>query len=255
MAVIDVITFHNENDLFDLRYNILEPFVDEFIVVESPSSFGGLPKELNFNKIKDKYRKVKYWVNPDEYTPEEAEVARLSPNTGGIPRWMHEFLQKESIQKAITHLQDDDMVFVGDVDEIWDTKALKDYQNLRKLKLRVYTYYLNLLSNEEFYGTIQARYEDMKGKCLNHLRNGSPEKNTKDYYGWHFTNQGGVDAVRQKVYDQYNPEVFGNETYYNVENRFGVIDYIGREFNFEVNESDWPPWLKENRQNYQHLLK
>jgi hypothetical protein len=255
MAVIDIITYHNESDLFDLRYNVLEPFVDEFIVVESASTFGGLPKELNFPKIKDKYKKVTYWVNPDEYTEEEAEQARISPNTGGVPRWMHEFLQKESIQKAITHLQDEDMVFIGDVDEIWDVRALENYEKLRKLKLRVYTYYLNLLSSEEFHGPIQAKYKDIKGQCLNHLRTGNPEKNTTEYYGWHFTNQGGLDAVKQKVYDQYNPDVFGDQTYHNLEARFGQIDYIGRRFNFEVNESDWPPWLKEHRQHYQHMLK
>ncbi len=32
-------------------------------------------------------------------------------------------------------------------------------------------------------------------------------------------------------------------------------DYIGRNFNMWVDESDWPPWLKEHRQNYKDLLK
>lgn len=254
--VIDVITYHNEEDLFDLRYNALFPYVDEFIVVESISTFGGILKELNFSKIKDKYTKVKYYVNEENYTPEEIEQARLSPNTaGGVIRWMHEFLQKESIQKAITHLNDEDIVFIGDVDELWDIKALNDYSELRKLKLRVYVYYLNLLSNELFYGPIQAKYKDVKGKCLNHLRNKTPENITEDYYGWHFTNQGGLDAVKLKIFDQYNPETFGNETYYNLENRFGREDYIGRKFRFEVDESNWPQYLKDNRQKYFNLLK
>lgn len=255
MAVIDVITYHNEEDLFDLRYNILSPYVDEFVVVESVSSFGGEPKELNFGKIKDKYSKVTYYVNNDDYTPEEVEFARESPNTNGYLRWMHEFLQKESIQKAIVHLRDGDEVFIGDVDEIWDPSLTYPETGVTKLKLRVYTYYLNLRSSEEFWGTIHAHYRDVKGQCLNHLRTNSDERNTKDYQGWHFTNQGGELAIRRKLYDQYNPAVFGNETWFNLSERFGKKDYVGRDFTFVEDESDWPLFLKANREKYGHLLK
>lgn len=253
--VIDAITYHNEEDLFDLRYRMLEPYVDEFVVVESVTNFSGDPKQLNFPKIKDKYPKTTYYVNKDEYTPEEIAYAQSSNNTGGNQRWVHEFLQKESIQKALKHLDDEDMVFVGDVDEIWEPRLLNDYHKLRKLKLRVYTYYLNLRSDEQFWGTIQARYKDIKGQCLNHLRNNEEGKNTEDYCGWHFTNQGGMIAVQNKIYDQYNPEVFGNQTYYSLPDRFGKRDYIGRDFKLEVDESDWPQFLKDNRESYQHLLK
>lgn len=253
--IYDAITFHNEYDLFDLRYRMLSPFVDEFIVVESPSSFGGLPKELNFPKIKDKYPKVKYYINPDVYTMEKVEFARASPNTNGVDRWVHEFLQKESIKEALTHLRDEDIVFVGDVDEIWSPELINNYEKIRKLKLRVYTYYLNMRSDEQFWGGIQCQYKDIKDECLNHLRNASPEKNTEDYCGWHFTNQGGVQAVKEKVYDQYNPEVFNDDTYVNVENRFGKVDYVGRNFGLWVDESDWPQFLKDNREDYKHLMK
>ncbi len=255
MAIIDAITYHNEADLFDLRYQVLSPFVDEFVVVESTTSFGGEPKDLNFHKIKDKYEKVKYFINEDKYSPEEIEFARQSPNTGGYPRWIHEFLQKESIKKALTHLNDDDMVFVGDVDELWESRAIDDFQKLRKLKLRVYTYFLNLRSDEEFWGPIQVRYGDMKNECLNHLRNNDEEKNTQEYYGWHFTNQGGEGAVRQKLYDQYNPEVFGNDAYYNLSARFGVMDYIGRRFALWEDESELPQYLKDHKDAYIHLFK
>ena len=253
--IFDAITYHNEEDLFDLRYNTLDQFVDEFIVVESVSSFGGEPKELNFPRIKDKYPKVTYFVNDDTCTQEEIEYARQSPNTGGIPRWVHEFLQKESITKALTHLDDDDMVFVGDVDELWEPRLIDDYENLRKLKLRVYTYYLNLRSDEQFWGSIQCKFKDIKGQCLNHLRNNEEGKNTEDYCGWHFTNQGGIGAVRQKLYDQYNPEVFGNDAYYNLAARFGVMDYVGRKFNLWVDESELPEYLKLNKEKYKHLFK
>ena len=255
--IIDCVTYHNEADLFDLRYNILKPYVDEFIVVEFVSAFNGDPKELGFEKIKDKYPDVRYYVNQDDYTQEEIEFARGSINTGGHARWMHEFLQKERIKKALTHLEDDDIVFVGDVDEIIEPMFYEiPPDKLTKFKLRVYSYFLNLRSNEQFWGPICARYSEIKNECLNHLRNSHEKKNTIAECGWHFTNQGGVEIIKKKVFDQYNPDVFGYATYDNLELRFGKVDYIGRaDIKFTEDESEWPQFLKDNREKYKHLLK
>ncbi len=266
MAVIDVVTSHNELEMFDLRYNILKDYVDQFIVVESKTAFNTYPKPLYFADIESKYPKVKYYLNTEEYTPEEREQAANSPNTNGHPRWIHEFLQKESITKAIAHLNDDDIVFIGDVDEIPDTRSgtisqilYGDYELLGdrvlKLKLRVYTYYLNMRSSEEFWGTIVGRYGNIKGQCLNHLRNLDPTRNMEYYGGWHFTSQGGYEAVRNKIFDQYNPEVFGDHTYMELPTRFGVSDYVGRDFKLEVDESELPKYLLDNRDKYIHMFK
>lgn len=256
--IIDVVTFHNEYDLFDLRYNMYKDIVDEFVVVESKTTFSGHPKELNFPT--DKYPDVTYYVNDDVYTEEEIKQARESPNTGGVDRWMWEFLQKESIQKAIIHLKDDDIVFVGDVDEFWDKDELEVLKTwlrigVYKLKLRVYTYYLNMRSSEEFWGTIVGRYKNIKGKCLNHLRVADKQNKTLNYYGWHFTNMGGLDAVKQKVFDQYNPDTFGDSTWYGLPVRFGEIDYLGRDFKLEVDESELPQYILDNKDKLKHLMK
>lgn len=256
MAIIDAITFHNEFDLWDIRYNMYKGIVDEFVVVESTTTFGGLKKELYFPK--DKYPDVRYYVNEDKYIEEEIQQARESINTGGVDRWMWEFLQKESIQKALIHLKDDDTVFVGDVDEYWDINQLdemKSWDDIWKLKLRVYAYYLNMRSNEEFWGTIVGKYKDIKGKCLNHLRVADEQNKTEGYYGWHFTNQGGLEAVKQKVFDQYNPDVFGDSTWYRLPIRFGEIDYLGRDFKLEVDESELPAYILNNKDQLKHLIK
>ena len=121
--IIDCISFNGEYAIWDLRYNILKDHVDEFIVVEAPTTFSGMPKELYFENIKDAYAKVKYFVIDENYTKEEIEQAYRSPNTAGPEHWKREFLQKESIKKALTHLKDEDIVFVGDCDEIWKPRA------------------------------------------------------------------------------------------------------------------------------------
>ena len=57
MKIIDCITYFNEPLLFELRLNILEKFVDEFIVCEARYTHAGEKKKLNFNI--DDFKKFK----------------------------------------------------------------------------------------------------------------------------------------------------------------------------------------------------
>jgi len=49
MKIIDCITYFNEPLLFELRLNILDKFVDQFIVCEARYTHAGDKKNLNFN--------------------------------------------------------------------------------------------------------------------------------------------------------------------------------------------------------------
>lgn len=238
---------------------MLKDFVDEFIIVESPTTFSGDPKPIYALDTKVFYDpiptwpKVKVWEASDDFSEEEIEEARSSPNTQGVDRWMNEFLQKEQLKKALIHLKDDDIVMVGDVDELYTKEATK--QLGKKLKLRVYSYYLNLRSNEEFWGTYVNTYGNIKNECLNHLRVWTDENKTDEYFGWHFTNMGGIEAVQKKVIDQYNPDVFGSWTWDNLPTNFGEKDYIGRNFELKEDESELPQYLLDNKEKYKHLFK
>lgn len=256
MAVIDLFTYNGEADLLELRLQILDPLVDQFIICEAPTTFGGNLKLLHYQNHKERFKqwehKIKYFLIDDIYTPEEVEQARSSPYTNGEVRWMHEFLQKERIKCALDGLRDEDTVYVGDVDEIWEHR---EPNGIEKLKLRVYTYYLNMTSTEEFWGPIRAKYKDLKGQCFNNLRN-NVEYRTEDYQGWHFTNQGGIVAVKQKAIDQYNDICFnGKLIYEGIDQNFGIRDFVGRDFKLEIDESNWPPWLTVHRSEFEHLLK
>ena len=59
MKIYDCTMFFDESMIFELRLNILNNFVDKFIVVESLYTHSGKKKEQNFNienypKFKDK---------------------------------------------------------------------------------------------------------------------------------------------------------------------------------------------------------
>ena len=280
MAIIDCVTFNGEYDLLEIRLNILNDYVDEFIIVEAPTTFSGKPKPLYYEQGKDRYKqwhdKIKYFVIDENYTPEDIALAENSPNVpkGGAENWRREFLQKESIKKALTHLDDDDTVFVGDCDEIWNPSALSFNPNwdslfrrctccnkstknhVYKLPQIVYAYYLNNKSSEPWHGTICCRYATIKDSILNHIRTSGFIQKTEDI-GWHFTSMGGYEEVKRKLSDSYTRESYWtnqveNNLKHNIENS---KDFLGRGFTYKVDESKWPEYLKLNKSKYKHLLR
>jgi hypothetical protein len=253
--IIDVVTYNGEADLFDIRYNILRDYVDQFIVVEFGESFSGRPKEMQFPI--DKYSDVAYSFFTQKDYSKYRGLAKSSPNTVGAEHWKTEFMQKESIKDCLTHLQDEDIVFISDCDEVWNPADADDrvYGAVHKLPQIVYTYWLNNRSSEPWHGTIKARYKTIRDKCLNHLRSKDHLKQNLSPDGWHFTSL--HDQMRRKLEDSYTKETYANDWVMSHldENIKQNKDFLGRSFTYKTDESDWPQYLKDNRHLYKHLLK
>jgi len=258
----DITTYNGEKDLLDIRLNMLYPYVDKFVIIEFDKTFSGKskPKYLlkDWNKEWEKFLpKIDYaYITYNEYSKYEdlADTSHLVPKNGP-KHWKREFCQKESIKDTIRGLDDEDMCFIGDVDEIW-YHNVKYPNHLSKLKLKVYSYYLNNRSNEEFWGTLVGPYKYIKNQCLNHLRN-DPGFRTKEYSGWHFTSMGGFNKVKEKLTDSYTNDSYANDwVLNNLENNIdNNKDFLGRNFTYEINESEWPHYLKLNKDKYKHLLR
>ena len=254
MAIIDVCTWNNEAELFEIRYNVLSPFVDEFRVIEFDKTFSGKSKEKKFNQNWDK---VKHYFITEDIWGKYWEEAKKSPNTNygeGAKHWQIEFAQKESIKDCLTGLDDEDIVYVSDSDEIWQPFPVSN-KDIFKLKLRVYTYWLNNRSSEEFWGAIVGKYKNIKGKCLNHIRSTEHTK-TKTEWGYHFTSMGGYDKVKEKLTDSYTEETYATkEVLNNLEKNIKENkDFLNRNFTYRIDESEWPLWLKYNKEKYLHLM-
>lgn len=259
--IYDVFTYNGERDILDLRFNLLYPYVGKFVIVEFDDTFSGKvkPKKLlkdfnpGWNKFLDKIDYV--YITKSEYN-KYRDLADSSANVpqGGPEHWKREFCQKESIKDALTDLNDEDIVFIGDVDEIWHPEAI--LMGPCKLKLQVYSYFLNNSSNEQFWGTIVARYKDVRGKCLNHLRTKDLPK-TKHNVGWHFTSMGGYENVKKKLTDSYTSDSYANpQVLDTLEQKIhDNKDFLWRHFTYTLEESGWPQYLKDNKARYKHLLK
>src|SRR3990167_1452582 len=251
--IIDVTTYNGEQSIFEIRYNVLKDFVDEFRVIEFDQTFSGKPKQplftQNWPKVKSYYVTQVIWSKYEEQ-------AKASPNTQygkGAEHWVREFCMKESIKDCLTDLQDKDQVFIGDCDEIYENVLY--YKRPEKLKLRVYSYYLTNRSNEQFWGTLLAEYKDIKNTCLNHLRALAPK--SEQEVGWHFTSMGGYENVKKKLTDSYTEDSYASKPVIdnlekNIDNN---KDFLGRDFEYKLEESQWPEYLRGNKDKYKHLLK
>ena len=64
MAIYDCFQYFNEDQMVDLRLNILDKYVDYFVISESTRTHQGKIKEINFdiNKFKKFKDKIKFVV-------------------------------------------------------------------------------------------------------------------------------------------------------------------------------------------------
>ncbi len=262
MAVVDTFMYNGETQILKLHLAVLDPYVDKFVIVEANKTFSGKAKSLHFFRTQryfEKYwPKIRYYIVSDWDDTNLWEQAILSPTTKGASHWKREFYIKESIHKALEYaeVEDDDTILLGDVDEIVDPTAFFESDTPVKAKLRVYSYYLNNRSNEKFWGTLIAKYKDIKGECLNIMRSDPNLFSGNEDLGWHFTSMGGLDEVRRKLDDSYTAESYNIPRVQEglaaaLENR---TDFLFRPFQYHLDESEWPNHLKENREKYKHLL-
>ena len=119
MKIFDCTTYYSEDLMLDIRFNILNKFVDKFIIVESKYSHSGEKKSLNFDinnfsKFKDK---IKYLIIEDE--PEG--IIENKNNIGSIKR-MNSLLRIEQsynyISNALIDVSENDLICLSDNDEI-----------------------------------------------------------------------------------------------------------------------------------------
>ncbi len=282
IKIYDVFTFFNELELLEMHLNILAPYVDYFVIIECTETFSGLPKKLFFQENQARFKKFKHkiihYVTNDAPASEndlrqrlqnpqlsdlDREIINHALTSDNVPKgqlhWLKEFYQKESIKKALVNLSDNDVCFVGDVDEIWNPHAMIDFSrdDIFKLKQDVYVYYLNNRSSEPWAGTLVTKYKNIKNGCLNHLRTVSKTKYTYiENGGWHFTNQGGADQIRRKL-ESYGHQEFNNDDIKSkIEDKIsGNKDFIGRNFQFWIDQSSLPKYILDHKEKYKRFFK
>ena len=124
MKIFDCFMFFDEDMILDLRFNILDPYVDFFVIVESKYLHNGKARELIFdiNKYPKFKNKIIYLVFDeipskveDINDTEDEDIKSWKYTMNAIYR---ENGQRDYILNGLKNSDDDDMIIISDVDEI-----------------------------------------------------------------------------------------------------------------------------------------
>ena len=147
--VYDCIPFFNEVDILLLRLNILNPYVDRFVIEESTVTFSGEPKELVFEKNKELFK---------EFLPKITHIVVDDTPIEGADTFIRDYYQKNQLIKGLKDATSDDVIIFSDADEIPNPVVLSDIiRNFDKTKV----YHL---AQRNFY--VFVNNEEKSGKLL-----------------------------------------------------------------------------------------
>ena len=194
MAIYDCFQYFDEDHILELRLNILDKYVDYFVISESTKTHQGKSKKINFdiNKFKKFEHKIKFVV------ADYKKKIDFKNHTGGeSPVEQH---QRNCLMEGIKNALPDDYIVLSDSDEIPDFTKIEDI-NLTKKYLafsqKMFMYKLNLqnLNESNWIGSKITKKKYLKS--MQDLRNLKFKKypfwridkyNQEIIYGgWHFS--------------------------------------------------------------------
>jgi len=227
MKIFDCFMYFDEETVLELRLNILDKYIDYFVIVESSFTHKGDKRDLKFNHQKFKKFKDKLiYITYDEEPPEIKKNLINEKDNEAIKSFkyienaiLRENGQRNEVLKGLGSAKDDDIILISDVDEIPNLERL-DLSKIREkiflFKQDMFYYKFNLkLPNLNWTGTKGCRKKFLKSPQW--LRNIKDRKypfyrldtffsNTKyidikviSNGGWHFSNLKTASEIEFKL--------------------------------------------------------
>jgi len=251
--------FFDEEMLLDLRLNIMDKYVDKFVITEATYMHSGRHKKLQFNidnykKFKDKIIYIKIENEPEdlykinEHDTEEKKNSKKIDNAK-----KREMYQINKANEGLINADANDIIIISDLDEIPNLKEVNFKKVKEKFiffKQKMYYYKLNLLYKSlVWYGS-----KACKKKYLHSPEELRSSKNKKyplwrldilfsklkhnniyvvENGGWHFSNVKKPEELEKKM-----------------QNFLHHIDYESS----GLNAKDLEKLIKEKRVMYNHAL-
>ena len=227
MKIYDCFQFYDEEMLLDLRLNIMDKFVDKFIITEATYSHNGKPKKLifdikNFSRFKDKI----IYVVVDEQPKDLFEIEDKDNNkedTKGqkliLNGYKRDNYQRQMAKKILDKVDPDDWILINDIDEIPNLENLDIKKIKNKLiifKQKIFYYKFNLLyENVPWFGSRMCQNKnlispqwlrDLKHKKYPFWRLDTLFSNSKHINidiinngGWHFSHLMSPEELYKKL--------------------------------------------------------
>lgn len=128
--MIDSFLYFNEQELFLLRMQYLNDYVDKFVIVETDTTFSCLDHPAQFDRVyeklpKDIKKKIVYQylrIDRSQFVPGEEH---FKDNSRYVEREM-----RNQLAKMIKEESQDDWIMMSDLDEFWDPRVLDQAKSL-----------------------------------------------------------------------------------------------------------------------------
>jgi len=268
MAIYDCFQFFNEEHILDLRLNILNEFVDFFVIVESTTDHQGNIKKLNFDskKFKKFNNKIIYIVVDDT-----SEILK-KPHIGGES--LVEQHQRNSLTRGLKNCHNDDLIILSDVDEIPDLNKLRLFDKKNKYAVfsqKMFNYKINLLNETEnnWFGSKICLKKNLKSpQWLRNLKfKKYPfwriDKQRKfqiiENGGWHFAYLQTPENISKKIksfaHGEFNKAHFIDEE--NIKKKISMgKDIFDRGINYRKVQLDnsFPKYIIDNKEKFKDWI-
>ena len=259
MKIFDCFMFYDEELLLDIRLNILDKYVDFFIIVESEYFHNGKKRQLKFDisKFKKFKKKIIYIVQKNE----PSGIIKLHEKDDRKTRsykiifnaYLRENDQRNHINNGLTNANHDDLILISDVDEIPNFNSI----NLSKINNQIiifeqvifYYKFNRHLPNFKWHGTKACKKKNLiSPQWLRNVKNKkfyiwrldtlfSKSRYINKFFvengGWHFSNIKNATDIELKLksylhHRDYEIEELGhNKISELIKNNETIYDFFG----------------------------
>jgi len=269
--IFDCFMFNNEEKLLEIRFNVLNKFVDYFVIIESEETHSGNKKKTTF-EIK-KYPEFK----------EKIIYRKINSFPTNLNSWQKENYQRNYISNCLKQAKEDDIVLISDLDEIPNLESVNFSNYNEKIIVfnqRLFFYKLNFGAKiSSWHGTRACQKKFLKSPQW--LRNLKTHKRYKFYRldkllfsskyernfkiinngGWHFTWLGDLDFIKNKLksfaHTELNNSIVNNDNY--IKKCIDELKPIEIKQKIEltklsIDEINLPTYVVQNIDKYRSLL-
>ena len=269
--IYDCFMFNNEIDLLNIRLNILNQYVDYFVIIESAETHSGIKKKLGFDieKFSEFRNKIIYGV-----------IEKFPEN---FSAWEKENYQRNYIAQFLNKADDDDFIIISDLDEIPNLENI----NLENVNEKIIIFQQRLFFYKLNFGELIPSWHGSRCIKKKNLKNPQWLRNLKTYKkykffrldkiyfstnyehnfrviengGWHFTWMGDIKFIKNKLksfaHTELNKLEINNDEFLGncIKNMKPLEQKQKLELRkLSLNKDFMPEYILKNLKKYKHML-
>jgi len=262
--------YFDEDLVLDLRLNVLNNYVDKFVIAEATKDHTGKDKKLNFNINKfSKFRnKITYIIVED--MPTNLKFYKKNWPVHHL-RDQH---QRNSLARGYKNSSDDDLIMISDIDEIPDPNKIKIFDVKNRYACFIQKNFqskINLLniSDKNWMGTKIIKKKNIKSpQWLRNIKTSKPSfwkfykpRQPQLIYdgGWHFSFLKNPKGISKKIqsysHSEYNKSIYTDEKKIaeRINNRIDIFDRNFKYAKIDIDDT-FPKYILENINKYKDWI-